>query len=314
MYLGRGRTQEYRDWLAPLRWQSNSTWGIDKGEAPMARTNLKSVDEYIAAQPAHVQKALRQVRTAIRKAVPDAEEAISYQIPVFKRNGSYVIYFAGWKQHYSLYPANARLVAKFKRQLSTYEISKGTIRFPLSEPVPAKLISAIAKFLSTEAADRTKAKPTETNGSPERQLKAFIDKFDAKDQKLIRSVRSAMRRRLPTAHELVYDNYNFFVIGYSPTERPSEAIFSIAARANGMGLCFLHGAGLPDPKKLLQGSGNRTRFIRLRSASELARPEVEALMAAAIARSKAPLSKTGRGKLIIRSVSAKQRPRRRTSE
>ena len=145
----------------------------------------------------------------------------------------------------------------------------------------------------------------------EAQLEAFVAKFDPKDQRLIRAVRRALRNRLPAAHELVYDNYNFFVIGYSPTERPSDAILSIAARANGVGLCFLHGAALPDPKKVLQGSGNQTRFIRLESANVLARPAVEALVAVAIARAKSPLPATGRGKLIIRSVSSKQRPRRK---
>jgi hypothetical protein len=148
-------------------------------------------------------------------------------------------------------------------------------------------------------------------GSAEKQLKTFIAKFDPKDQRLIRAVRSAVRKRFPTANELVYDNYNFFVIGYSPTERPSDAIVSIAARANGVGLCFIHGASLPDPKKLLLGSGNQTRFIRLESAAALAHPDIETLVAAAIARSKTPLPATAHGKLIIRSVSAKQRPRRR---
>ena len=148
----------------------------------------------------------------------------------------------------------------------------------------------------------------------ESQLRAFIEKFAPKDQRLIRAVRSAVRKRFPTAHELVYDNYNFFVIGYSPTERPSDAIVSIAARANGIGLCFIRGAGLPDPKKLLLGSGNQTRFIRLESASVLANPDVEALVAAAIDRSKTPLPVTGRGKLIIRSVSAKQRPRQKPAK
>jgi hypothetical protein len=158
-----------------------------------------------------------------------------------------------------------------------------------------------------------KSTPTLPPGAAdaETQLKAFIAKFDAKDQRLIRAVRKALRQRFPTTHELVYDNYNLFVIGYSPTERPSDAIVSMAARANGVGLCFLHGARLPDPKKLLLGSGNQTRFIRLESASVLERPEVEALISAAIAQAKAPLGETGRGKLIIRSVSAKQRPRRR---
>ena len=148
----------------------------------------------------------------------------------------------------------------------------------------------------------------------EAQLKTFIQKFDPRDQRLIRSVRTAVRKRFPTANEMVYDNYNFFVIGYSPTTRPSDAIVSIAAGASGVGLCFIDGAGLPDPQKLLLGSGKQTRFIRLESAAVLVRPEVEALIAAAIARAKVRLSPTGRGSLIIRSVSAKQRPRRRPTK
>jgi hypothetical protein len=144
----------------------------------------------------------------------------------------------------------------------------------------------------------------------ERPLKAFIAKFAPKDQKLIRAVRGAVRKRFPTATELVYDNYNFFVIGYSPTERPSDAIVSIAARANGVGLCFIHGAALPDPTNVLLGSGKQTRFIRLESADVLARPPVAALLAAAIARARTPFPRTGRGRLIVRSVSDKQRPRR----
>ena len=145
----------------------------------------------------------------------------------------------------------------------------------------------------------------------EKRLKAFIAKFGANDQRLIRAVRKAMRKRLPTADELVWDNYNFFVIGYSPTNRPSDSIVSIAARANGVGLCFIRGASLPDPEKLLLGSGNQTRFIRLESAAVMARPAVQALLAAAIAEARTPLPATGRGKLIIRSVSTRQRPRRR---
>jgi hypothetical protein len=145
-------------------------------------------------------------------------------------------------------------------------------------------------------------------------LRSFIAKFDPKDQRRIRAVRTALRKSFPTANELVWDNYNFFVIGYSPTERPSDAIVSMAARANGVGLCFIRGAGLPDPKGLLLGSGNQTRFLRLESPSVLARPEVRALIRAAIARAKTPLPPRGRGRLIIRSVSAKQRPRRRPAK
>jgi len=145
----------------------------------------------------------------------------------------------------------------------------------------------------------------------ERQLRTFVAKFDPGAQALIRAVRRKLRARLRGACELVYDNYNFFVIGYSPTERPSDAIVSIAAGANGVGLCFIQGARLPDPKKILIGSGRQTRFIRLPAASVLERPEVAALLKAAVAHAKSPLGAIGRGKLIIRSVSAKQRPRRR---
>jgi hypothetical protein len=146
----------------------------------------------------------------------------------------------------------------------------------------------------------------------EDRLKRFISKFERGHQKVIRAVRKTLRKRFPTANELAYDNYNFFVIGYSPTERPSDAILSIAAGSNGVGLCFIHGAKLPDPKKILLGSGNQTRFIRVGSVEVLARPEVGSLLAAAVARSRTPFRTSGRGKLIIRSVSAKQRPRRRS--
>jgi len=150
--------------------------------------------------------------------------------------------------------------------------------------------------------------------APAAQLRAFIDKFEPKDQKLIRSVRTAVRTRCPSANELVWDNYNFFVIGYSPTERPTDSIVSIAARAGGVGLCFIHGAHLPDPKKLLQGTGKQTRFIRVEAASRLAHPDVEALIAAALDQAIIPLPRRGRGKLIVRSIAAKQRPRRKPAK
>ncbi len=146
---------------------------------------------------------------------------------------------------------------------------------------------------------------------PERQLAGFIAKFDPSVAKLIRDARKAMRARLPNAIELVYDNYNFFVIGYAPNERPSSAIFSLAAQAKGVALCFLQGAVLPDPKGILRGSGNVVRNVRLESAATLDRPEVRALMKAALERAKTPLDPGSKHQLIIRSVSAKQRPRRK---
>src|SRR5205809_7786753 len=108
-----------------------------------------------------------------------------------------------------------------------------------------------------------KATTTQSPADAERQLKKFIAKFEPRHQTLIRAVRRALRKRFPTAYELVYDNYNFFVIGYSATERPSDSIISMAAGANGVGLCFIHGATLEDPAHVLIGSGNQTRFVRL---------------------------------------------------
>ena len=165
------------------------------------------------------------------------------------------------------------------------------------------------------AGKRAMARPASaslvTGAAAERQLKSFIAKFEPGLQRTIRAVRAALRRRLPAANELVWDNYNFFVIGYSPTEKPYDSPFSMAAAANGVGLAFLQGASLPDPHGILQGSGKQNRFVRLEGAATLARPEVAAVIAAAIARAKASFPARGRGRLIIRSISAKQRARRR---
>jgi hypothetical protein len=148
---------------------------------------------------------------------------------------------------------------------------------------------------------------------PEAQVRSFIAKFTPAHQVLIRAVRKALRKRFPTAYELAYDNYNFFVLGYGPTERPSDAILSMAAAANGVGLCFIRGAWLPDPHGLLSGSGKQTRFVRVPTAEVLARPELEALIKAAVAQAKTPFRRAGRIVLVVRSISAKQRPRRRAS-
>jgi hypothetical protein len=145
----------------------------------------------------------------------------------------------------------------------------------------------------------------------EKQLAGFINKFDSRNAALIRSVRKVLRKRMPSANELIYDNYNFLVIGYCSTDRPSDCIVSIAAAANGVGLSFYYGATLPDPHKLLLGSGGQNRFIRIESATIFERPEIEGLLAAAIAQAKKPLPESGKGKLIIRSISKKQKPRRR---
>lgn len=126
----------------------------------MAKTDFKSVDEYLGSQPETARSVLEHVRSTIRKAVPEAQEVISYQIPAYKLRGRTVLYFAGWKEHYSLYPAGPQLVEAFKDELAPYEVSKGTIRFPLSQPVPVELIERLAKFRAKQS-DRAKSKRAE---------------------------------------------------------------------------------------------------------------------------------------------------------
>jgi uncharacterized protein YdhG (YjbR/CyaY superfamily) len=124
----------------------------------VAKTDFKSVDEYLATKSADVRSILQQVRHIIRKAVPGGEEVISYQIPAYKVHGAPMLYFAGWKQHYSLYPASSELVAAFKDELEPFEVEKGTIRFPFSRPVPVRLIGRIAKFRAQETEQRVAAR------------------------------------------------------------------------------------------------------------------------------------------------------------
>jgi len=150
--------------------------------------------------------------------------------------------------------------------------------------------------------------------TPDAELRAHIEKLDLKHQKLFRSVRSAVRKRLPAANEFVYDYNTFFVIAYSPTDTPTDGIVSIAARADGVQLYFIHGPQLPDPKKLLMGSGKQTRFIQVKAASQLAHPDVEALIAATIGLARVPLPSEGRGRLIIRTRAATKRPRRKAAK
>jgi hypothetical protein len=145
--------------------------------------------------------------------------------------------------------------------------------------------------------------------APEKQLKALIDKFDAKNQRLIRSVRSAVRKRFPTANELVYDYGNSLVIGYSPSEHGIESVVSTAARADGVSLYFMNGPKLPDPKKLLKGSAKQVRFIPIESASRLKHPDVEALIVATIKLASVPLPSKGDGKVVIKTSAAKKKAR-----
>ena len=148
--------------------------------------------------------------------------------------------------------------------------------------------------------------------SAEAQLRTFIDEFAPAHLRLIGAMRRWLRKRLPAAHEVVYEYRDFFVISYSPNERGYEGVLAIRASANGVKLYFNGGKELPDPAKLLQGSGNQCRSIDLDGASTLARPEVARLIDEAIARNQVPFSSAGRGSVVIRSTSAKQRRSRPT--
>lgn len=147
--------------------------------------------------------------------------------------------------------------------------------------------------------------------TPAKQLDAFIRKFTPENAAFIRGSLKKMRALFPDAVQLVYDNYNFLVVGFGPTEKPSEAIFSLAAFAGGLGLCFLQkGPKIKDPGKLLRGAGKVVRNIRLADAKDLDKPEVQALMTQALALASRPMYESTQRRLIIKSVSAKQRPRR----
>ena len=155
----------------------------------------------------------------------------------------------------------------------------------------------------------TKRKPTET-ASVAKQVAGFIAKFDPAIAKLTRGCRTVLRKRYPAAIELVYDNYNALAIGYSPTERTSDCVFSLAVYARGVNLYFMYGRSLADPDHLLLGSGRQGAFIRLESANTLDQPQIKKLMESAVKRQLPTFASKGRGYTVVKSISGKQRPRR----
>jgi hypothetical protein len=143
--------------------------------------------------------------------------------------------------------------------------------------------------------------------SAEAELRTLIAKFAPAHLRLIGAMRRFLRKRLPTAHEVVYEYHDFFVISYSPNERGYEGVLAIRASADRVRLYFNRGKGLPDPEELLRGSGKQTRWIHLEGASTLARPAVARLVKEAIARNPVPFARAGRGSMVIRSTAAKKR-------
>ena len=152
--------------------------------------------------------------------------------------------------------------------------------------------------------------PAQSRLSPARQVAGFIAKFDPQIARLLTASRRSLRRKFPTAVELVYDNYNALAMGLGPNERTSEVFVSLAGFARGVCLYFTQGTKLPDPHRLLIGNGNQGRFIRLERAAQLDEPAVAQLLRAAARFGKTPLPRSGKGYTVVKSISAKQRPRR----
>ncbi|HTB90871.1 MAG TPA: hypothetical protein VK743_23075 [Steroidobacteraceae bacterium] len=150
-----------------------------------------------------------------------------------------------------------------------------------------------------------------SDSSPAQQLRSFLAKFEPRVAASARAAIARLRKKLPGAMEIVYDNYNALAIGFGPSDKASEAIFSIAVFPRWVSLFFLQsGAKLPDPDKVLKGSGTRVRHIVLTDPKILEQPAVKKLMALALKSAKKPLDPRQRRQLIIKSISAKQRPRR----
>ena len=149
-----------------------------------------------------------------------------------------------------------------------------------------------------------------SDASPQAQLESFLAKYTPEVAAEAVASLERLRARVPGAVEMVYDNYNALVIGFGATERPSEAVLSIAVMPRWVTLCFLQGASLPDPHGLLRGSGNVVRNVRLASAADIDRPAIRELIALAVAASKSPFDPASPGRMVIKSISAKQRPRR----
>jgi hypothetical protein len=146
--------------------------------------------------------------------------------------------------------------------------------------------------------------------SPDRQLDAFINRYMPAIQKTARQALKKIRQRLPGAVEFVYDNYNALVIGFGPTDRPSEAVLSIALYPKWINLYFLNGATLSDPERQLKGSGAHVRRIMVDTPEVLDEPPVKALIAEAVKASDVPFKRTNSRRLLIKAIAARQRPRR----
>ncbi len=161
--------------------------------------------------------------------------------------------------------------------------------------------------VKAEAETPASAQSAVARRSAETELRTLVAKFAPEHVKLVEAMRRSLRKRLPTAHEVVYEYRDFCVISYSPNEHGYEGVLVIRASVDGVKLYFNNGKELPDPAKLLQGSGKQTRWTNVEGASTLARPEVVSLIDEALARNLVPFAQDGRGSVVIRSTTAKKR-------
>ncbi len=146
--------------------------------------------------------------------------------------------------------------------------------------------------------------------TPDAKLRSLIDEFTPVMQKLIRSIRSALRTRFPTANELAYDYGQHLVINYSPTDKSYHGLVTLDARPDGVRLYFMQGSQLPDAKGLLRGKGKEARYVGIDTLNAYAHPDVQALVAAVIQRAPVPMPADGKGQLVIKSTTSAKRTAR----
>ena len=280
-----------------------------------ARTSFENIDQYIAASPAAVRPILQKLRLTTRQAAPMAREAISYQMPALELNGT-LVNFAAFKNHIGLYPP-VRGDARLLRAVAKYAGKKGSLRFPLGEPLPYELIARIVKYRVAQNAGK-RLPPIKRVSSPaddaDPQIRGFLRKYTPAIAKQLREARRLLRAHFPRGFELVYDNYNALAIGIGPTERGSTAILSVAGYPNWVTFFFLHGAALHDPTRLLAGAGARVRSLRLKQPQDMNSAAAKVLIAQALRPHAAALRAAPKLTTIVKSVSAKQRPRRSSAK
>ncbi len=159
----------------------------------MVKTTFETIDAYLKEQPAESRRVLQEVRKILRKALPKSEETISYSIPALKLDGHVAIFFAGWKHHFAIYPVGKLVPAKLGKELAAYEMHKGTIRFPLDEPLPKKLIAQIAKLRGEETATYWAAKALSEAAKKKTAKKAATKVSTAKKKKVARVAKKRVR-------------------------------------------------------------------------------------------------------------------------